>query len=142
MSKAFKYTNNNYIDSSSIVHNRELLSDILNNLIESGSSSNGSYIKYSDGTMICYGSYNFTSDNGDFWTNFYRSGVYTVYFPQEYVSKPNLNVITSADYGSISVVYSSITNKSFSLMQIKSKGIVPDRDKMNSGQWFAIGKWK
>lgn len=33
MSKSIKFKNNNYLDSSSIVHKRELLSDIINKLL-------------------------------------------------------------------------------------------------------------
>lgn len=58
MSKSIKLTDNNFIDSISIVHNKESLKNILNNKIiyETGSNDNGQYVKYSDGTMIQSGS--------------------------------------------------------------------------------------
>lgn len=34
MSKSLKFKNNNYLDSSGIVHKKELLSDILNNITD------------------------------------------------------------------------------------------------------------
>ena len=37
MSKSIKFRNNTYLDSKGISHNRSLLSDILNNLINGGS---------------------------------------------------------------------------------------------------------
>ncbi len=37
MSKSIKFRNNTYLDSKGITHNRRLLSDILNNLINGGS---------------------------------------------------------------------------------------------------------
>lgn len=51
MAKSIKLKDNTYWDSSSIMHNRELLSTKVIN--SSGSNSNGNWIKYEDGTMIC-----------------------------------------------------------------------------------------
>lgn len=51
MTKSIKLKDNKYWDSSSIMHNRELLSTKVIN--SSGSNSNGNWIKYEDGTMIC-----------------------------------------------------------------------------------------
>ena len=51
MSKSIKLKNNKYWDSSSISHNRELLSTKVIN--SSGSNSYGNWIKFEDGTMIC-----------------------------------------------------------------------------------------
>ena len=52
MSKSIKLKENTYWDSTSITHNKELLSTKVIN--SSGSNSNGSWIKFEDGTMICY----------------------------------------------------------------------------------------
>lgn len=56
MPKSIKLKNDTYLDSKSIVHNKELLSDILNNIdiVESGSSVNGSWTKYANGKMVQY----------------------------------------------------------------------------------------
>ena len=51
MTKSIKLKDNKYWDSSSIMHNRELLSTKVIN--SSGSNSNGNWIKFEDGTMIC-----------------------------------------------------------------------------------------
>ena len=62
MSKAIKFKNNTYIDSSAIAHNRQSLKNILEakTIYDSGSNSNGSWLRYNDGTMICYGTRYFT----------------------------------------------------------------------------------
>lgn len=54
MSKSIKFKNNTYLDSRGIIHNKELLSDILGNGIETTTNANGTAIKFPDGTMIAY----------------------------------------------------------------------------------------
>lgn len=53
--KAVKLKNDNYLDSTSVVHKKKLLSTILDKLlgIETITNENGTAIKFSDGTMIC-----------------------------------------------------------------------------------------
>ena len=62
MSKSIKFKNNTYIDSSSISHKRQLLNSILETktIYDSGSNSNGSWIRFNEGTMICYGTRTFS----------------------------------------------------------------------------------
>lgn len=56
MNKSIKPKNNTYFDSKGIVHDKKLLSDILNNIdiVESGSNANGTWIKYANGKMVQY----------------------------------------------------------------------------------------
>ena len=104
MSKSIKLKNNTYIDSSGVTHNRTLLSTILsdfttkiNNLLgrvyiqESGSNSDGNYIKYSNGIMICYGAKTFTKDVTSAWGSIYETA--TAFslgnFPKAFIEKPS-----------------------------------------------------
>ena len=50
--KVFKIKNDMFIDSSSIMHNKELLSKIV--IHDSGNNSNGSWIRWENGLMICF----------------------------------------------------------------------------------------
>ena len=52
--KSIKLKNDNYFDSSGIVHNQELLSTILSNIKDNKSN----YAKMEDGTLICWGKTN------------------------------------------------------------------------------------
>jgi hypothetical protein len=65
-------------------------------VVESGSNSNGSYIKYSDGTMICYKIVTGTTNISTAWGNGYTSGadnsIYLGNFAAEFISKPIVNV--------------------------------------------------
>lgn len=81
---------NNYLDSSGIIHNQQLLNQVLNKKIiyESGRNANGDWIKFEDGTMICYLNTtisNFTINNsyGSLYQNYWEW-----IFPQSFVKPP------------------------------------------------------
>lgn len=120
----------------------QTITTTVQNIIQSGSNANGSYIKYSDGTMICYGNYSFNSSNSDYWGNFYRSENYTINFPQGFSTTPIVNVTPNSDDGSISAVLNIVNLNTFEMCQIKSKGINPNTNLSNLGQYVAIGRWK
>ena len=63
-------------------------------IIESGSNDNGSWIKYSDGTMICYKStgeidMNITTS----WGSLYEGNISVGNFPAEFIETPTISVI-------------------------------------------------
>ena len=124
------------------VYSASAVDNKLAQIIQSGSNANGSYIKYSDGTMICYGNYSFNSSNSDYWGNFYRSENYTINFPQEFSTTPIVNVTPNSDDGGISAVLNTVSLNTFKMCQLKSKGINQNTDLSNSGQYVAIGRWK
>ena len=124
------------------VYSASAVDNKLAQIIQSGSNANGSYIKYSDGTMICYGNYSFNSSNSDYWGNFYRSENYTINFPQGFSTTPIVNVTPNSDDGSISAVLNIVSLNTFEMCQIKSKGINQNTDLSNLGQYVAIGRWK
>ena len=128
--------------STDNVYSASAVDNKLAQIIQSGSNANGSYIKYSDGIMICYGNYSFNSSNSDYWGNFYRSENYTINFPQEFSTTPIVNVTPNSDDGGISAVLNTVSLNTFKMCQIKSKGINQNTDLSNSGQYVAIGRWK
>lgn len=77
MSKAIKFKNNMYLDTRGAVHNGAILKTYLDNLENSKQniitnlinriidSSGSNYIKFTDGTMVCWGSKNYTLTNND-----------------------------------------------------------------------------
>ena len=76
-----KVTDNNMNEIKSVVNNNAnvlgniatALENIVSTIIESGSNSNGSYIKFADGTMICYKEIQVTSNITNSWGNLYES---------------------------------------------------------------------
>ena len=90
--RALKIKENNYLDSSGVVHNQQLLNQILDKKIvyESGNNGNGNWIKFSDGTMICYintSISNFPIQNayGSLYQNYLEWN-----FPQSFVEIPSV----------------------------------------------------
>ena len=65
----------------------------INGVVESGSNDNGSWIKYSDGTMICYKStgeidMNITTS----WGSLYEGNISVGNFPAEFIETPTISV--------------------------------------------------
>ncbi len=65
-------------------------------IIESGSNSNGNYVKYYDGTMICWDTEISAADSSTPSAGIYRSNQITVDFPQEFVGRPAVHCGTDA----------------------------------------------
>lgn len=109
-------------------------------IIESGSNTNGSYIKWSDGTMICYkrmdyGEKAITKE----WGSFYESDRLTIgNYPQAFIEIPRI-FIMDLNYSFVEKESSSITKTAwgdfYSTRPVSStQRVVID--------CFAIGKWK
>ena len=86
-------------------------------IVESGSNTNGSYIKFADGTMICYGSKTVTHAISNAWGSIYSSGDFdpSITFPQEFtdIKSCNVNYVmvsSSAWLGDVKYTTSKITN--------------------------------
>ena len=112
----------------------------INDLMEFGSNDNGNYIKFYDGTMICYGDKYGTTALADYWGQFKRGEV-PVTFPQEFVSTPlvNTGLKNAEDFAQLSVAADSITTSGFTARVFKPNNAT------NVGcnlTYIAIGKWK
>lgn len=64
------------------------IKNVVNGMIESGSNNNGSWIKYSDGTMICYRKIEKTVAITDVYGTLYKGIIEDINFPQSFVSIP------------------------------------------------------
>ncbi len=123
---------------------------LINNspIIESGSNDNGNWIKYMDGTMICWGNYNIgnttTGGNKDGELYYVDIGLQRN-FPQSFIKKPNLKLEVFTNSGAslhyIWVVqrYNTASLTNFSNYRIYS----PTNTTLNfSIEYIAIGRWK
>jgi len=70
----------------------KLKQTIENEKIESGSNANGSWIKYPDGTMICYMSATAEVTFNTAWYNDYSGTMDLGYYPQRFVEVPNVQL--------------------------------------------------
>ena len=143
MAKSIKLKNNKYWDSSSISHNRELLSTKVIN--SSGSNSYGNWIKFEDGTMICTRTIAVTIDCTNSWGSLYYGQNNNKFnFAQSFIEPPILNLqysMTGA-MSFIPIVYSGIVIDKDGFKKIE---IARPNSVTNVGvkvYFIAIGKWK
>lgn len=108
-----------------------------NSIVESGSNTYGDYVKYIDGTLICYGSVELASTSFSTWGNMY-GGSFTInqLFPYAFINNPIL-VMTPINLGAVyETSCNATTFKTFSLLRPTNTtgGFY--------GKYIAIGKWK
>ena len=112
-----------------------LLKDILNNLkgnkIETITNSNGTAIKFGDGTMICHGTKTMSASYG------------TVNFPVAFVENPmmiaTLNATVSND--SIYIISTNVSSNSVANIFARKNDNTAVATEIDV-TWQAIGKWK
>ena len=68
-------------------------------IIESGNNANGRYLKFSDGTMICYGNKTFSNLNfNTAYGNVFHAGTQTIDFAQTFANLWSLD-LTPIEFG-------------------------------------------
>ncbi|MGN0967139.1 MAG: hypothetical protein ACI4OP_06125 [Candidatus Coprovivens sp.] len=142
MSKSIRLNDNTYLDSSGVTHNRALLSTILESKIiyDSGSNSNGSYIRYTDGTMICAGQRSWTiSNNTKVGSVYYTDAVQYGSFPISFSETPI--VVFHTAVGSLNPIeHNSISKTSLGYGWLWNP---TQRTNVYSVvNYIAFGKWK
>lgn len=142
MAKSIKLEDNKYWDSSSIMHNRELLSTKVIN--SSGSNSNGNWIKFEDGTMITYQEIEVEMACNTAWGNLFVGNYATaINFPQTFKELPKVLIDLKLKVGACFKVeweIPVITTSSY-----KNIGIGRGSSSNAVGltiTLYAIGKWK
>lgn len=101
---------------------------------QSGGNDNGNWIKFADGTMICYGSGSISASSS--------RGYTTITYPETFSKTPNLQLTPGYTYyADISITYRSPTVSSFQAFPRRaSTGETVDQIQYFS--WLAIGRWK
>ena len=113
----------------------------ISNIIESGSNSNGSWIKYSDGTMICYQSF---TCNVNYSTK-YGSGYYAEItdeiksFSVSFIETPKVSIGLTTNYGIGCALRGTNTEKCATNIFVYAFASRTDTITLNI---IAIGKWK
>lgn len=118
----------------------------INGVVESGSNSNGSWIKYDDGVMICHGKITINGKIETAWGSlYYLEDNVARYFSQSFISPPEIQ--TSIDYTTdsgfiIGMIGNDreVTNNYFKgVTLIRPTARANDEYKVN---YMAIGRWK
>ena len=123
---------NTYWDSTSITHNKELLSTKIIN--SSGSNSNGSWIKFEDGTMIEYG-INYGVNNS------YRLITFPIKFTSLSIVLSTINAYAdNYIYNSVAYDFNNENCKVVVFYAVANGGSWSRGG--NQFSWLAIGKWK
>lgn len=107
------------------------------NIVESGDG----YIKYSDGTMICYGNYSGTTKLSEYfnWCKRTEENI-SVTFKKEFLSAPTV-VITPHYFSYVfSIMINQIKTTGFGFTGLKTNGAAIDTS-VNI-YYIALGKWK
>lgn len=116
------------------------VNEALSTIVETGSTGNGSYVKFSNGTMICSALVTGTSNLSDYWGQFKRTDEnIPVTFPMPFVNTP-IVVATGTGYdGVVSVLIGDRLNDSFKFTALKTNA----NTYTNYGfLYHAIGRWK
>lgn len=110
-------------------------------IVESGSNSNGSWIKYSDGTMICYQSF---TCNVNYSTK-YGSGYYAEItdeiksFPVSFIETPKVSIGLATNYGIGCALRDTNSEKCATNIFVYTFASRTDTITLNI---IAIGRWK
>lgn len=117
------------------------IENAINSVVESGSNTNGNYVKYADGTMICYGSL-VVDITFNAWGNIAGGdwdGSFS--FPKAFTSTPVLSC-TNADAMFASPVTRCIASKSAITRISLLRPSVQSSPLSITINYLAIGKWK
>ena len=129
-----------YLNANNLNNNFGELETKINGMLESGSNTNGSYIKYSDGTMICWGTKSGTTTMHDYWGQFERTDTLSITFPQTFISTPATTItLNNLAGGEVSCYLMSNSTTGCSFQELKANGSSYDGYSVN---YIAIGKWK
>lgn len=111
----------------------------INEVVESGENANGNYVKYADGTMICYGNASgTTTTNQDYYGFCKRTNDVSFSYSQTFISAPIATITVSiSSYISDYIIESTTTGATVRILINKN-----DTGLSYTISYIAIGKWK
>ena len=135
-----QYSGNTPVSAENLLKMQNDLQLEINNIVESGNNSNGDYIKYSDGTMICYGRKTITVSLDISYGAAYRGDIQTINLPEAFI---NTNYrITLQALAPIHVCYAVDNDKSVNSFKFYPVAFVSQTQGSRSIEFMAIGRWK
>lgn len=116
-----------------------LYSVFSNKIIDSyGNNSNGYYIRFKDGTMICWVQKSINIDCTSLWVTFYEGGASAGNFPATFASTPYVFASNTAPDGYLEGVRGS-SRTSWGEVRM---ALPNSNNRTFAVNLFAIGKWK
>lgn len=112
------------------------------NIVESGSNSNGSYVKYADGTMICWKTLAKTTNITNGWGSLYESSssISLGDWAEAFYSKPTVNATKTSGQGSWLELVQNISATSCGSTYVVSA--VSRSNASITIEIIGIGRWK
>lgn len=108
---------------------------------ESGSNSNGNYIKFSDGTMICYKITDIIEINIDIaWGSLFENSIDMGQFPANFTETPAISILPFGSGMLIEQAGANATLSSWGLVTVVRPTAV--QNVRARFYMIAIGKWK
>lgn len=107
-------------------------------IVESGSNSNGSYMKLIDGTMICYHTKTISVDCTSQWGQLYEGGASIGNLPATFVSAPVVMVTNTTPDG----YFEGVRDTTASTWGTLRMAIPTSATRAFIVNFFAIGRWK
>lgn len=107
-------------------------------LVESGSNSNGSYMKLIDGTMICYHSKSISVECTSQWGQLYEGGAAIGNLPATFISAPIVMVTNTTPDG----YFEGVRDTTKSTWGTLRMAIPTSATRTFIVNFFAIGRWK
>ena len=122
-----------------VTPNKNNIVGAINSIVENGSNDNGSWIKFADGTMICYGSFDLYLNNFVAWGSLYSQDYENPHnFPQTFTS---INTCLLENSGNAAAFISRAAYDTNGITKIS-----PTRPTTSTAtytfSYIAIGKWK
>ena len=120
-------------------HNDNL--DKIDKIIESGSNSNGRYVKFDDGTLICYrylGTITMTVSSND-------TAHVEYSFPHNFIDSPSISISgePTSRTGSVRLAWINSAALSGSQIRIRVLNVDPTIvEEVRRASYIAIGRWK
>lgn len=109
-------------------------------IVESGNNTNGNYIKYYDGTMICYKSVTASVAMTTAWGNLYEGSIALGNWPEDFIATPNVQVTNGSGAGAMIESFTPAPTKtSAGTLYLARAGSRTADVTINV---LAIGKWK
>lgn len=144
--------NNKLIDKTYFIKNEYNDSQVnayscnfINGIVDSGSNANGDYVKYLDGTMICYKTISGRIDVNTAWGSLYMSSEIALgNYAEPFISKPTVNVAIDNISGTQTMLSGGTTSPSSETTGPNVCLIRPNSrtDLAYRLGMIAIGKWK
>ena len=117
---------------------------IYDNAFESGSNANGDYIKFNDGTLICYvkKTINFSFSSSQKWGNIWESNLTSLgIFPYTFYETPAVNISNSSGAGGFIEGFQGTTTTNIGSMYM-CRPLDTNSPQTYTLSIIAIGRWK